>query len=85
MLPPIFSGLITWYVMHQSILACGICCSTHFTINREFAMSLQVTIYAKQNGAQMATFVATGTRADIDDLNVLRCRAWERGCEAANL
>ena len=25
-------------------------------------------IYAKQNGAQMATFAATGTRADIDDL-----------------
>ena len=31
-------------------------------------MSLQVIIYAKQNGAQMATFAATGTRADIDDL-----------------
>ena len=44
---------------------------------REFVMSLQVIIYAKQNGAQMATFAATGTRADIDDL---RCRAWERGC-----
>ena len=43
---------------------------------REFVMSLQVIIYAKQNGAQMATFAATGTRADIDDL---RCRAWERG------
>ena len=37
-------------------------------IIREFVMSLQVTIYAKQNGAQMATFAATGTRADIDDL-----------------
>ena len=37
-------------------------------IIREFVMSLQVIIYAKQNGAQMATFAATGTRADIDDL-----------------
>ena len=36
-------------------------------IIREFVMSLQVIIYAKQNGAQMATFAATGTRADIDD------------------
>ena len=35
---------------------------------REFVMSLQVMIYAKQNGAQMATFAATGSRADIDDL-----------------
>ena len=34
----------------------------------EFVMSLKVIIYAKQNGAQMATFAATGTRADIDDL-----------------
>ena len=33
-------------------------------IIREFVMSLQVIIYAKQNGAQMATFAATGTRAD---------------------
>ena len=31
-------------------------------------MSLQMIIYAKQNGAQMATFAATATRADIDDL-----------------
>ena len=31
-------------------------------------MSVQMIIYAKQNGAQMATFAATGTRADIDDL-----------------
>ena len=37
-------------------------------IIREFVMSLQVIIYAKENGAQMATFAATGTRADIDDL-----------------
>ena len=37
-------------------------------IIREFVMNLQVIIYAKQNGAQMATFAATGTRADIDDL-----------------
>ena len=37
-------------------------------IIREFVMSLQAMIYAKQNGAQMATFAATGTRADIDDL-----------------
>ena len=37
-------------------------------IIRELVMSLQVIIYAKQNGAQMATFAATGTRADIDDL-----------------
>ena len=37
-------------------------------ILREFVMSLKVIIYAKQNGAQMATFAATGTRADIDDL-----------------
>ena len=36
-------------------------------IIREFVMSLQVINYAKQNGAQMATFAATGTRADIDD------------------
>ena len=64
--------------MHQNILAYGIRCLTHFTIEiiREFVMSLQVIIYAKQNGAQIATFAATGTRADIDDL---RCRAWERG------
>ena len=34
----------------------------------EFVMSLQVIIYAKQNDAQMATFAATGTWADIDDL-----------------
>ena len=39
---------------------------------REFVMSLQVIIYEKQNGTQMATFAAAGTRADIDDL---RCRA----------
>ena len=65
--------------MHQNIMAYGICCSTHFTIEmiREFVMSLQVIIHTKQNGAQMATFAATGTRADIDDM---RCRAWERGC-----
>ena len=31
-------------------------------------MSLQEIIHAKQNGALMATFAATGTRADIDDL-----------------
>ena len=39
-------------------------------ILREFVMSLKVIIYAKQNGAQMATFAANGTstRADIDDL-----------------
>ena len=37
-------------------------------IVREFVMSLQVIIYPKQNGAQMVTFAATGTRADIDDL-----------------
>ena len=45
-------------------------CLTHLTIEiiREFVMSLQMIIYAKQNGAQMATFAATGTRADIDDL-----------------
>ena len=55
--------------MDKSILAYGICWSTHFAIEiiREFVMSLQVIIYAKQNGAQMATFAATGTRADIDD------------------
>ena len=60
--------------MHQNILAYGIFCSTQFTIEiiKEFVMSLQVIIYAKQNGAQMATFAATGTRADIDDL---KCRA----------
>ena len=64
--------------MHQSILAYGICCSTHFTIEivRELVMSLQVIINAKQNGTQMATFAAHGTRADIDDL---RCRSWEQG------
>ena len=45
-------------------------CLTHLTIEiiREFVMSLQMIIYAKQNGAQMAAFAATGTRADIDDL-----------------
>ena len=37
-------------------------------ILKEFVMSLKVIIYAKQNGAQMATFAATGTRAYIDDL-----------------
>ena len=54
----------------QILLAYGICCLTHLTRERlrEFVMSLQVIIYAKQNGAQMATFAATGTRADIDDL-----------------
>ena len=64
--------------MHQSILAYGICCSTHFTIEiiRELVMSLQVIINAKQNGSQMATVAAPGTRADIDDL---RCRSWEEG------
>ena len=56
--------------MHQNLLAYVSCCSTHFDLEiiREFVMSLQVIIYAKQNGAQMATFAATGTRADIDDL-----------------
>ena len=34
----------------------------------EFVLSPQAIIYAKQKGAQMATFAATGTRADIDDL-----------------
>ena len=73
-----FFALITWYVMHQSILAYGICCSTHFTIEiiRELVMSLQVIINVKQNDTQMATFAAPGTRADIDDL---RCRSWEQG------
>ena len=47
-------------------------------IIREFVMSLQVIIYAKQNGAQMATFAATGTRADIDDLG-RQWWPWERG------
>ena len=37
-------------------------------ILREFVMSLKVIMYAKQTGAQMATFAATGTSADIDDL-----------------
>ena len=56
--------------MHQILLAYGKYCLTHLTRERlrEFVMSLQVIIYAKQNGAQMATFAATGTRADIDDL-----------------
>ena len=56
--------------MHQILLAYGVCCLTHLTRERlrEFVMSLQVIIYAKQNGAQMATFAANGTRADIDDL-----------------
>ena len=31
-------------------------------------MSVQAIIYAKQNGAQLATVVATGTRADNDVL-----------------
>ena len=31
-------------------------------------MTLQMIIYAKQSSAQIATFAATGTRADIDDL-----------------
>ena len=35
-------------------------------ILREFVMRLKVIIYAKQNGAQLATFAATGTRAAID-------------------
>ena len=56
--------------MHQNLLAYGRCCLTHLTIEiiREFVMSLRVIIYAKQNGAQMTTFAATGTRAEIDDL-----------------
>ena len=41
-------------------------------------MSVKMIIYAKQNGAQMATFAATGTRADIDDLG-RQWRPWERG------
>ena len=36
--------------------------------NKRVVMSLQMIIYAKQNGAQMANFAAAGTRADIDDL-----------------
>ena len=58
--------------MHQSPLAYGIYYLTHLTIEiiREFVMSLQVIIYAKQNGAQMANFVVTGARADIDDLRM---------------
>ena len=53
---------IYWHVVYavELILTVGIL--------REFVMSLKVIIYAKQNGAQMATFAATGTRADIDDL-----------------
>ena len=35
---------------------------------REFVMSLQVMIYAKQNGAQMATFAATGTSVNCESL-----------------
>ena len=52
----------TWFMLYavELILTIGIL--------REFVMSLQVIIYAKQNGAQLATFAATGTRADIDDL-----------------
>ena len=55
--------------MHQNLLAYG-SCLTHLTIEiiREFVMSVQMIIYAKQNGAQMATSAATGTRADIDDV-----------------
>ena len=51
-----------WHVLYavEFILTIGML--------REFVMSLKVIIYAKQNGAQMATFAATGTRADIDDL-----------------
>ena len=69
-LPPIFLDLlhsmicikIYWHVVYvvELILTIGIL--------REFVMSLKVMIYAKQNGAQMATFAATGTKADIDDL-----------------
>ena len=53
---------IYWHVVYavELILTTGIL--------REFVMSLKVIIYAKQNGAQMATFAVTGTRADIDDL-----------------
>ena len=53
---------IYWHIFHAVQLILTI------EIVREFVMSLQVIIYAKQNGAQMATFAATGTRADIDDL-----------------
>ena len=53
---------IYWHIFHAVQLILTI------EIIREFVMSLQVIIYAKQNGAQMATFAATGTRADIDDL-----------------
>ena len=68
--------------MHQNLLAFGKCCLTHLTIGiiREFVMSLQVIIYAKQNDAQMATFAATSTRADIEDLGktiaALGTRLW---------
>ena len=60
--------------MHQNLLAYVYAVQLIFTIDiiREFVMSLQVIIYAKQNGAQMATFAATGTRADIDDLRKRR-------------
>ena len=53
---------IYWHVVYavELILTIGIL--------REFVMSLKVIIYAKQSGAQMATFAATGTRANIDDL-----------------
>ena len=53
---------IYWHVVYAVELISTI------GILREFVMSLKVIIYAKQNGAQMATFAATGTRADIDDL-----------------
>ena len=53
---------IYWHMFHAVQLILPI------DIIREFVMSLQVIIYAKQNGAQMDTFAATGTRADIDDL-----------------
>ena len=53
---------IYWHMLHAVQLILTI------EIIREFVMSLQVIIYAKQNGAQMATFAATSTRADIDDL-----------------
>ena len=54
-------------------------------IIREFVMSLQVIIYAKQNGAQMATFAATGTRADIDDLGKTMAALGTRLCSNKTL
>ena len=50
--------------MHQNRLAHGLCCLTIERI-REFVISVQLIIYAKQNGVKYTTISATGAMAQI--------------------